>query len=140
MKIDSLPISKDYERKYPIIHQSQKTLDISKVEYNGFIISQKTNDNCCLLSNSTILIVKKFFIKNEILYIRDNKVLKYKSFFTTPCNVTKKKLDIFIFDNSVESVTVKATTVNRKCFCMSLDKNCLDKNCSVAIPLLYTKQ
>lgn len=73
LEINSLPISKDYERKYPIIHQSKKTLDISKVEYNGFIISRKTNDNCCLLSNSTVLIVKKFFIKNNVLYIRGNK-------------------------------------------------------------------
>lgn len=43
LEIDSLPISKNYEKKYPIIHQSQKTLDIFKVEYNGFLISQKTN-------------------------------------------------------------------------------------------------
>ncbi|EZA51355.1 hypothetical protein X777_10004, partial [Ooceraea biroi] len=132
LEINSLPISKYYERKYPIIHQSKKTLDISKVEYNGFIISQKTNDNCCLLSNSTVLIVKKFFIKNNVLYIRGNKVLRYKSFFTIPCD--SKKLNIFMIDNSVESVTVEAETVTRKCFCIPLDNNC-----SVVIPLLHTE-
>lgn len=39
-----------------------------------------------------------------------------------------------MIDNSVESVTVEAATVTRKCFC-----NPLDKNCSVVIPLLHTE-
>jgi len=37
------------KQNYPIIHYDRNQMEISHVEYNGFTISKKNNNNCYIL-------------------------------------------------------------------------------------------
>ncbi|KAM0727248.1 hypothetical protein ACS0PU_006580 [Formica fusca] len=132
---NSLPVIKEHKKICPNVIRSKKSSEILKVEYDKFVLSSNSNDNCCLLFDSTILIVTKFFF-DDSLYVSGNIIKEYKSFFHQPCN--SKRLNIFIVDDTctVEHVVIKASLIYKKCFKIPYP----NQNFFVIIPLLQYNQ
>jgi len=99
-ELNQLPSEKYYLKSYPIVHFKktfQNTNVISHLEFNGFTIFTKENENCCLLNdNSLAFILEIIFDSNDVPYINVKRILITEPFFSIPCD-SKELLGIQIF-------------------------------------------
>lgn len=103
-------------KDYPIIYYNKNKTKINKVELNGYFLSLKTPNNCCILSSNAIATVNNIYIKNNILYFTVTQHLSIKPFFTSPCDSTV--VGIYKLSNSeadLSYITVTADQIARKC-------------------------
>ncbi|XP_024868247.1 uncharacterized protein LOC112452339, partial [Temnothorax curvispinosus] len=73
-ELNQLPPEKCYLKSYPIIHFKkavQGNDDISHLEFNGFTIFTKKNENCCLLNDNSLVFVLEIILDsiNNVPYI-----------------------------------------------------------------------
>lgn len=109
---NQLPI-KNFTKLYKRIHYS-KSGKIISVELKEFIISIKNPNNCCLLKNNSVFIVKEIILSNKILYIVGDQFTKFEPLFLQPCN--SLNLQICATDEvDSENIIVPITEIERKC-------------------------
>lgn len=132
MEENAQPIKSSYPKSYPIVHRSKNLPTIETVEYPGFSISIKKNENCCLLDDQSIFLIDFIFKKNKIIYMKGVRVITTTSLFFSPCD--SKKLNISIIDDKsiIEPATIPVKLVQTKCLRL---QQFGQNNCTV-IPLL----
>lgn len=121
-------------KDFPIIYYNKNKTKVNKVEFDGFILSSKNGNNCCVLSNSIIATVNDIYLKNNVLYFRKQH-LSIEPFFTSPCDSTL--VGIYKLSDSEADLyaTVTADQISRKC--LKADDVSSDDNSSIVFSLLH---
>lgn len=127
---NQLPIIKASIKLYPRIHYS-KVEKINLIELKEFVISIKNPNNCCLLKDNSIFIVKEIIFLNKILHIVGNQFTKMESLFVQPCN--SLNLQISIIDDHFKYITVPISEIKKKCLKLTYFKYAKP----IIIPLIH---
>lgn len=124
-------------KDYPIIHYNKNKTKVKRVEFDGFILSRKNLDNCCILSNNTIATMNDIYLKNNILYFRVQQHVSIEPFFTSPCDSTLVGIYKLPLSEAVLSyATVTSDEISRKCL-KADNVISSDDNSSIVISLLH---
>lgn len=102
------------KKSYPTV-QYKRLFQISKLEYEEFIISPKALNNC-IISNNIIILINEIVIKDKTVYLCGNKITGAQSLFLEPCN--SQNLNIFVINNinfSEAYITISAKEIQTKC-------------------------
>lgn len=142
LELNQLPPEKYYLKSYPIIHFKkavQGSNDISHLEFNGFTIFTKENENCCLLNDNSLVFVLEIILEgiNDVPYISVKRILLTKPFFSTPCD-SKELLGIQTFTEINPFNIEKLPATNIKTKCLKL-KHLQLQDTFVIIPLLHAR-
>lgn len=80
------PVS-SYQKVYPAL-KSNVAGEVY-LQFSGFRVSTKKTENCCLLKDGTIAIVKKIRNEHDTILLSIKHFEKSEPFFTRPCNSKK---------------------------------------------------
>jgi len=137
-ELNQLPLEKSYLKSYPIIHFKktiQNTNDISHLEFNGFNIFTKENENCCLLNDNSLAFILKIILDcNDVPYINVKRILYTEPFFNTPCDSKELGIQTFLETSPFNIEKLPATNIKTKCLKL---KHLELQNTFVIIPLLH---
>lgn len=127
-----LPVVKNLLPTYPVV----KTLDngkIASLQFNGFTLSAKKNENCCLLKDKNILFITNIeLIENNQIQIKGTCFSEFDSLFSLPCD--SKNFNIYSIKKTSSNNCITVTPEFIKCKCLCFSKpNCND---FVTVPLL----
>lgn len=75
-------------KNHLIIYYNKNKTKVNRIEFDGYMLSSKNPNNCCILLNGTIVTINDIYLKNNILYFTVKKHLSIKPFFTFPCDST----------------------------------------------------
>ncbi|XP_071579356.1 uncharacterized protein [Temnothorax nylanderi] len=129
-----LPIQPCPIIQYPVVVY-KKNKEISYLQFKSFKISKHNNNNFALLDSNFVVCILDIVEENCVLYIRAQRYLNPKSFFSIPC--PSEKLGIFLIYNTTNSDIIKipVTQIYKKCIKILLFD---EVESFVTIPLLLS--
>lgn len=98
------PVVPEYVKSYPIVKECRSK--ITELHYEYFRITTKRKDNTCLLSDSSILIVREIFKRNDELYFRGDRITNTKSLFNKPCDSKDFNCCVIDHNSTKELITI----------------------------------
>lgn len=111
--------------------------EIKKLEFDGYMLSSKNPNNCCILSSGIIATINNIDFKNNILYFTVKQYFSVKPLFTSPRNsILLGIYEISCNKTDVSNAIVTTDQILRKC--LKADKiMSFEDNSSVVISLLH---
>lgn len=85
----------------------------SKIVFKQFILKIYEPDNCCILKNGNIIIIRNFVVSNKGPVIIGQKCKIFANFYTTPCE--SSKLGIYLINVAENLDSWKFTEIVNKC-------------------------
>lgn len=124
--------------KYPVPNYKNNNYDqmsgrreIDSLYFSGFCVTVKKPNNCCILKDSSVVLVTKIFKESQTIYLNIQKFTDSEPLFTEP--FSSKHIEISVVKEEKLSVvkTIKALEIFKKCLKIKKD------NLFVIIPLLH---
>lgn len=131
-EVNIYPKLKSEHSRGPVIENS--SLDIKqyeKIHFKTFLLSLDEADNCCVLKDNSIVIIKNIIVHDQQIKIIGKTFLSLENFYTSPCE--SSKLNIFLTRNlSTELCSFDVNQISFKCIKLNF------KNKFVVFPLIHT--
>lgn len=127
---NQLPIVKDFIKLYPSVHYA-KSGKIKFVEFKEYIISIKNPNNCCLLRDNSIFIIKEITFVSKTLYIVGDQFTKLETLFLRPCN--SLNLHISVIHEHCKNIVLSISEIQKKCLKLTYFGSVK----SITVPLIH---
>lgn len=123
-------------KDYPIVYCTSRG-EIKYLEFDGFIISRKDRDNCCILNDKSVIVVKDIIREHNGDYVRAKHLENIGSLYTKPCD--SQILGIFIaslscIESEASLVLLSVSQIKQKCLKLPYSEQ--DRT-FVIIPILH---
>lgn len=115
----------------PVIDRSLDVKQYEQIYLNDFFLSLKEVDNCCMLKDKSVVVIKNVIVHDKNTKIIGQRFLVIENFYMSPCE--SSKLNIFLVSGlNVGLQSWDLSCIAHKCIKLNF------KNKFVVFPLLHT--